>query len=71
MGAGVEMTLNIASVVASHLGEYRINARNDVGASEEKLIVRRHDPSKDSRSDGSSQHGRPGYSHSNATALPG
>jgi len=67
----VQATLNIARVAASRLGVYRINARNDVGTSEEKVIVRRHDPSKDSRSEGSSEHGRPGYSHSSATPLPG
>jgi len=70
---GLETTLQIAQLVPVRLGVYRVNARNSVGASEEKVIIRRRDRSSDSRRDSSavSGNGRPDYSHSHGNGHAG
>ena len=69
----LKATLHIAKLVPARLGVYRINARNSVGASEEKVVVSRRDRSSDSRRDSSavSGNGRHGYSHSTGNGHTG
>jgi len=58
----VKSTLHIAKLVPARLGVYRINARNSVGASEEKVVVGRRDRSDSKRASSStSDNGR--HSH--------
>jgi len=72
-GDRVETTLNIFKLEPTRLGVYRINARNSVGVSEEKVMVRRRDRSTDSRRDSSavSVKARSDYSNSRGNAHPG